>query len=157
MNVRDKEKPECGPQGQQRLLRQMWRFFLVGSAAFMVNGVLVEILVHPIGPVKAQLFAFPLAATVAWWLNRTYTFGASSSALHREWFTYIMANGIGWLINNGVYLLLIYRFRLVAQHPSLAVAAGSIAGMFVNFILSRQLVFRKNDVPPLPKTSSSLH
>ncbi len=155
MNVRDVKKPESGPP-QQRLLRQMWRFFLVGTAAFVVNGALVEILVGHIGPVKAQLMAFPLAATVAWWLNRCYTFGASSSALHREWLHYIMANGIGWLINNGVYLVLIYRFRLAAQHPSLAVAAGSIAGMFANFILSRQLVFRKNNVPPSPTTSSSL-
>ena len=31
---------------------------------------------------------------------------------------------------------------LVAAHPVLGVAAGSVAGMFANFFLSRQLVFR---------------
>lgn len=123
-------------------MHQVWRFFLVGSVAFVVNGSFVEILVGPVGPVKAQLIAFPVAATVAWWLNRKYTFGASGHKLHREWFNYILANSIGWLINNGLYLVLIYRFPLAAQHPSLAVAAGSVAGMFANFILSRQLVFR---------------
>ncbi|MGD9946904.1 MAG: GtrA family protein [Desulfobulbus sp.] len=139
--------------GQHRLIRQAYRFFLVGTAAFVVNGALVELLVGAIGPVKAQLLAFPLAATVAWWLNRKYTFGASGHKLHREWLHYILANSIGWLINNGVYLVLIYRFALAARHPSLAVAAGSIAGMFVNFILSRQLVFRKkNSVTPPEST-----
>lgn len=142
------------PPGQRRLLHQMWRFFLVGTAAFVVNAGLVETLVGSMGPVKAQLLAFPVAATVAWWLNRQYTFGASSHKLHREWFHYIIANAIGWLLNNGVYLVLVYRFSLAAQHPSLAVGAGSLAGMFANFILSRQLVFRQKKVPPSPTTSS---
>jgi len=31
---------------------------------------------------------------------------------------------------------------LVAAHPVLGGAAGAIAGMFGNFVLSRQLVFR---------------
>ncbi len=126
------------------LVQQMWRFFLVGTAAFVVNAGLVELLVRAIGPVWAQVLAFPVAATVAWWLNRHYTFGASGRSLGREWLHYILANALGWLINNGVYLLCVYRFPLAAQHPSLAVAAGSIAGMVANFILSRQLVFRTN-------------
>lgn len=155
--MRAKRQAESVPTGQRQLLHQMWRFFLVGSAAFVVNAALVEMLVGAMGPIKAQLLAFPVAATVAWWLNRQYTFGASSHKPHREWFHYIIANSIGWLINNGVYLVLVYRSTLAAQHPSLAVAAGSIAGMCANFILSRQLVFRQKNVPPSSTTPSSLH
>lgn len=128
--------------GAARLLRQMWRFLLVGTAAFVVNAGLVELLVRSIGPVWAQVMAFPVAASVAWWLNRRYTFGASGRSLGSEWLHYIVANALGWLLNNGVYLLCVYRFAVAARHPSLAVAAGSIAGMVANFILSRQLVFR---------------
>ena len=124
------------------LLGQMGRFVLVGTAVFGVNAVLVELLVTAVGPVWAQVIAFPLAATLAWWLNRRYTFGASGSSLRREWLHYILANALGWLLNNGVYLLCVDRFALAARHPALAVAAGSIAGMVANFILSRQLVFR---------------
>jgi hypothetical protein len=40
-------------------MRQFWRFSLVGVAAFAVNGGLVELLVHFLGPVRAQLIAFP--------------------------------------------------------------------------------------------------
>lgn len=128
------------------LLGQMGRFVLVGTAVFGVNAVLVELLVTGMGPLWAQVIAFPLAATLAWWLNRRYTFGASGSGLRREWLRYMLANGLGWLLNNGVYLLCVDRFPLAALHPSLAVAAGSIAGMVANFILSRQLVFRSERV-----------
>jgi putative flippase GtrA len=31
---------------------------------------------------------------------------------------------------------------LAAAHPVLGVAAGSIAGMFINFVVSRRFVFR---------------
>ena len=120
----------------------MGRFLLVGTAVFGVNAALVELLVAAVGPVWAQVLAFPVAATLAWGLNRRYTFGASGSSLRREWLRYILANALGWLLNNGVYLLCVDRFALAAQHPSLAVAAGSIAGMVANFILSRQFVFR---------------
>lgn len=128
---------------QSGLYRQIWRFFLVGTAAFVVNAGLVEVLVLATGPVKAQLLAFPVAATVAWWLNRQYTFGASGQKLHHEWLHYILVNALGWLLNNTVYLVCVYQFTQAARHPSLAVAAGSLAGMAANFILSRQLVFRK--------------
>lgn len=128
------------------LLGQMGRFSVVGTAVFGVNAALGELLVAGVGPLWAQGLAFPVAATLAWWLNRRYTFGASDRSLRREWLHYILVNGIGWLLNNGVYLACIYRFALAARHPSLAVAAGSLAGMVANFILSRQLVFRTNRV-----------
>ncbi len=130
------------PGAGSPLLGQMGRFLLVGTAVFGVNAALMELLVAAVGPLWAQALAFPVAATLAWWLNRRYTFGASDRSLRREWLHYLLANGLGWLLNNGVYLLCVDRFVLAARHPSLAVAAGSIAGMVANFILSRQLVFR---------------
>ena len=132
------------PEVGSSLLGQLRRFLLVGTAVFGVNAALVELLVGRLGPLWAQVLAFPLAATLAWWLNRRYTFGASDRSRRSEWLHYILANALGWLLNNGVYLLCIARLSLAAQHPALAVAAGSIAGMAANFILSRQLVFRSN-------------
>lgn len=130
------------PGAGSPLAGQIGHFLLVGTAVFGVNAALVELLVIGVGPLWAQALAFPLAATLAWWLNRRYTFGASGSSPQREWLHYLLANALGWLLNNGVYLLCVDRFALAALHPSLAVAAGSIAGMVANFLLSRQLVFR---------------
>ena len=125
------------------LMRQFGRFSLVGVAAFAVNAGLVEMLAPSIGPVRAQMIAFPVAATAAWWLNRRYTFGASGLAPHREWLRYVLANAAGWLINNAIYLVMVFNLALASNHPFLAVAAGSIAGLAANFLLSRRMVFSR--------------
>lgn len=125
------------------VLHQLWRFSMVGVVAFMVNAGLVELLVVLTGPVCAQLIAFPIAATVAWQLNRRYTFAASGLPPRQEWIRYILANFAGWLINNGAYLVLVLKVPLIATHPAIAVAAGSLSGLTANFLLSRQLVFKK--------------
>jgi len=45
-------------------------------------------------------------------------------------------------VNYGTYAALIALVPLVSAHPVIGVAAGAIAGMFGNFVLSRRLVFR---------------
>jgi putative flippase GtrA len=107
----------------------------------------VEILAPEIGPLQAQGFAFPLAASVTWWCNRRFTFGASHRTVHQEWLRYLLANALGWTANNGVYVWMIFSLPLAYQHPALAVAAGSLAGMVFNFSVSRRLVFNKSALP----------
>lgn len=124
------------------LMGQIWRFSLVGSAVFAVNAGLVEMLVPFFGPVRSQMIAFPLAATAAWLLNRRYTFGASGLEPHREWLQYILANSAGWLINNAIYLAIVFNLPLAYSHPFIAVAAGSISGLAANFFFTRQMVFK---------------
>jgi hypothetical protein len=46
------------------------------------------------------------------------------------------------VLNRGTYAILITFVPLCAQEPVYAVGAGAIAGMFVNFSLSRAMVFR---------------
>jgi putative flippase GtrA len=49
---------------------------------------------------------------------------------------------LGLVLNRGTYAGLIATVPLCVAAPVLAVAAGSVAGMLVNFTLSRQMVFR---------------
>jgi len=125
------------------MMHEFWRFSLVGVAAFLVNAGLVEMLAPWIGPACSQMFAFPVAATAAWWLNRRFTFRGSGLLPHREWLRYVVANSVGWLMNNATYLLIISHLSLASAHPSLAVAAGSVSGLTANFFLSRRIVFNK--------------
>lgn len=129
------------------LLRQIWRFGLVGVVGYIVNASCVEFLAPDIGPLQAQGFAFPLAASVTWWCNRRFTFGASHRAVHQEWLRYLLANALGWTANNGVYVWMIFSLPLTYEHPALAVAGGSLAGMVFNFSVSRRLVFNKSALP----------
>ncbi|MGZ4999546.1 MAG: GtrA family protein, partial [Methylomonas sp.] len=124
------------------LLQQIWRFGLVGVAGYIVNAGLVEAFVLNMGPIWAQTLAFPAAVSVTWWLNRSFTFGASGHSLHHEWLRYVLANALGWAVNNGTYLWMIFSVSIAYQHPAIAVAAGSLTGMILNFSTSRLLVFK---------------
>ncbi|MDD5319235.1 MAG: GtrA family protein [Methylococcales bacterium] len=124
------------------LLQQIWRFALVGVAGYIVNACMVEALAPAMGPIWAQVLAFPVAVTVTWWLNRRYTFGASHRALHHEWLRFVLANALGWVANNGAYVWMIFNMPLAYKHPALAVAVGSLAGMVFNFAMTRQFVFK---------------
>lgn len=138
--------PACGETLNSRngeLLGQVWRFGLVGIVGYVVNAGLVESLVLSVGPIRAQMLAFPAAVSVTWWLNRRYTFGASHHSLHHEWLRYVLANLLGWCANNGAYLWMIFSVPLAYRHPALAVAVGSLAGMVLNFSASRLIVFNK--------------
>jgi putative flippase GtrA len=55
---------------------------------------------------------------------------------------FLVANSLGLVLNRGTYAALIATVPLCVEAPVLAVAAGSVAGMIVNFTLSRQMVFR---------------
>ena len=55
---------------------------------------------------------------------------------------FIGANGLGFLLNRGTFLLLVEFVPLCAEQPVFAIAAGVGAGMLANFSLSRRLVFR---------------
>lgn len=135
--------PEPTPSGASRRLRdEMLRFGLVGVVGFVVNAGLVEAFAAFIGPAWAQAIAFPAAVTTTWWLNRRYTFAASRYHWRHEWLRYAGANMLGWIANNGVYFLLILNVAFIWRHASIAVAAGSLAGMVFNFAASKWLVFR---------------
>lgn len=131
------------PAKNAELLQQIWRFGLVGILGYVVNAGLVEAFVSALGPVKAQVLAFPAAVSVTWWLNRRFTFGASRHSWPQEWLRYVFANLLGWLANNGLYLWTVFNFASAYQHPAIAVAAGSLAGMIFNFSTSRFIVFKK--------------
>ena len=106
-----------------------------------VNAGIVEALAHTLGPGWAQPMAFPVAASVTWWLNRRYTFGASQSLWQLELMRYIASNVMGWMANNGAYFLMILFNPFAYHHPAFAVAVGSLAGMVFNFKFSRRFVF----------------
>jgi putative flippase GtrA len=135
----DEAKNKAGRNG---LVNQLGRFALVGVVGYLINAGLVEALVLSLGPVQAQILAFPAAVTATWWLNRQYTFGASQHPKHHEWLRYVLANILGWLANNGAYLWMVFSFPLAYRHPALAVAVGSLLGMAFNFCGSRWLVFK---------------
>ena len=124
--------------------RQFARFALAGVAGLAAD-VLVLYLALAIGMgfYAGRVLSFLAAVWVTWQINRHYTFdsGLAGSAW-RQWWRYLAAMLGGGAVNYAAYSLVIL---LAAPRPWLAlaaVAAGSLAGMLVNFTSARLVVFR---------------
>jgi len=125
------------------MLAQFLRFGTVGAFGFVVDTATVYATRGRLGLYGAGVLAFLVAASANWALNRVWTFrGLGTGALHRQWAMFLAANSLGFVLNRGAYFILVTVSVLCAANPVIAVAAGSITGMFANFTLSRRLVFR---------------
>ncbi|HWX51363.1 MAG TPA: GtrA family protein [Roseomonas sp.] len=127
------------------LLGQMLRFGVVGTVGFVVDtATLYAALALGAGLYAGRVLSYVVAATSNWALNRAWTFrDARRDAAGRQWLLFLAVNLVGFAVNYGTYAALVSLVPLVAAHPVLGVAAGSLAGMASNFLLSRRLVFRQ--------------
>jgi putative flippase GtrA len=125
------------------LLAQFLRFGVVGTTGFIVDTVTVYGLRRTLGLYGAGMVAYIVAASINWALNRIWTFrGQGNGPVHRQWAMFMATNLVGFVLNRGTYALLVTFLPAAAEQPVIATAAGAVAGMFVNFSLSRRLVFR---------------
>ena len=128
----------------ERLLiaEEFTRFGLVGLVGFFVDTGVVYALRHNFGLYGAALISYVAAASVTWILNRNWTFkGRGSGQIHRQWALFLVANLGGFVLNRGVYALLVTFVALCARQPVIAITAGVLVAMTSNFMLSRNLVF----------------
>jgi len=125
------------------VLVQFLMFGAVGVAGFVADTATVYALRRSLGLYGAGMVAYVIAASVTWILNRIWTFrGQGSGPVHHQWARFLLVNGAGFILNRGTYAVLVTFVPLCAEQPVFAVGAGAIAGMFVNFGLSRKVVFR---------------
>ena len=125
------------------LLRQFLRFGTVGFVGFLADTATVYALKGSLGLYVAGAMSYLTAATVTWALNRIWTFrGLGGGSVHRQWVMFLGANALGFVLNRGTYFILITVSPFCVQYPVVAIIAGVAMGMFVNFHLSRTLVFR---------------
>jgi putative flippase GtrA len=120
------------------------RFAITGVVAAGVDMAVLTLCVRWIGLdlYSARVASYLAAATTAWWINRRISFAdRSSSNRAREWLRYLAANLLGGIINYAVYAVLVSASAVFAQHPLLAVAAGSLSGLLSNFAMSQRYVF----------------
>jgi len=124
---------------------QLLRFALVGVVGFVVDASCLQIYLAllPGHFFDGRAASYLAAATTTWACNRYFTFGASTGAAARQWGRFVLFNLSGGAVNYGVYAALVATQPFVADHPALAVAAGSLSGLGVNFAVSRKFVFRR--------------
>jgi putative flippase GtrA len=135
-----------------RTLLQFLRFGVVGTVGFVVDtAVLYAGLAAGLGLYGGRAVSYLVAATTTWALNRAWTFrGQGEGPAMRQWALFVVLNLVGFAFNYGTYAALVASVTLVAQHPVIGVAAGSLAGMMGNFLLSRRFVFGGANRAPDP-------
>jgi putative flippase GtrA len=87
----------------------------------------------------ARALAVFLAMSATWLGNQWLTFRASKPPMAKEWDTYLVANGIGALLNYSIYSLAILRGAL--WFPSLCLDSGT--AMVYNFTINHRTIFQE--------------
>jgi putative flippase GtrA len=125
------------------------RFGLVGACGFVVDETIVTILHYgiEINFYAARAVSIFCAATFTWWGNRNLTFAEHAATggpleVGREWLRFMLANGIGALVNYATSSLLVRYAPVPLGYPLVAVAAGVGVGLVFNFTLSKRFVFK---------------
>ena len=125
------------------LIAQFLRFGTVGTSGFLIDTAIVYALAGSLGLYGAGLVSYIVAASSCWALNRVFTFrGRGHGSARRQWARYLLINISGLVFNRGTFAMLVALVPFCAAQPVFAVAGGAVAGMMVNFTLSRQVVFR---------------
>lgn len=125
-------------------MTQFLRFCVVGTVGFAIDAGILQLLVSAMdaNPYFARVISFLAAASVTWLLNRRYTFELEHGATRAEWARYTSFMVFGALVNYGAFAFLITVWEFAHAQPWLGVAVGSIAGLGINFLTSRLLVFQ---------------
>jgi len=128
--------------GPARLAMQFLRFGAVGAAGFVVDTSVVYALRASAGIYAAGVAAYAMAATFTWAFNRIWTFrGSQRMPAGRQWAVFLATQSAGFVVNRGVFFVLVTVSPFCADYPVVAIAAGVGAGMFVNFATARRYVF----------------
>jgi putative flippase GtrA len=128
------------------LLGEAFRFGLVGVAGYIVDVAALMLIVRlGIDPFTARVPSFIAAASATWYLNRRFTFREAQAqpvSVRRQWALFVVLMLPGAALNYGTYALLVAHFDLARRLLAVPVAAGALAGMSVNFLVSKLVVFR---------------
>ncbi|MFP4247196.1 MAG: GtrA family protein [Halochromatium sp.] len=126
------------------LFRQVWRFGAIGALGFAVDALVLTGLVRVggWGVYESRWLSFALAVTVTWGLNRRFTFAQRAARNRsREYGRYVAVQGLGALINLGVYAVVLMVWPVLEAWPVLPLAAGSGVAMVFNFVGARYFAY----------------
>lgn len=124
-------------------MKKLVRFGIVGTAGFVIDAVLLWLLLEttPLGPFLARAIAIAAALVSTWYLNRSFTFGASRRSIAVEGFRYgsvgLVSSAVNYLIYSGLLL------SLPILQPMAALVIASIAAMAFSFFGYSRFVFRR--------------
>lgn len=127
-----------------KILREFILFGIAGTLGFVVDTAVLYLLNPALGPFYGRAVSFFAAVVTTWSINRAFAFKGRKSAYSRtrEFAYYFVLMLTGGVANYGAYSWLVVSYPLVREHLIIGVAIGSLAGMTINFLVSRFLLYR---------------
>lgn len=126
---------------------ELVRFGMAGAVGFVVDSGILYLCVRFFGwdPYSGRALSFLAAVTTTWTLNRRFTFSDQTpqARLPRQYLRYVLGALTGGSVNYATYAVLVYNSDWVQTYLIVGIAAGSLAGMIVNFSVSKWWVFRR--------------
>lgn len=128
-----------------KISRSFVWFLVAGGLAFLVDVGVLSLLRGVLGVYGARVVSFWLAATVTWLINRNISFAGrpASGGLLSEYLRYLGLMLGGGLVNLAVYSLLAWCLAQTPLWLAVYVAAGTLAGMSVNYLGMSRLLYRQ--------------
>lgn len=126
----------------RKLSLEIFYFGVSGILGYVVDVAALYLVMDGVGLYFGRVFSFLMAASFTWVFNRFITFRTRTSrfSIGYEYRTYLLFMLAGASVNYGIYVLALQVSSGVP--PYLAVALGSFGGMWINFFLSRNLLFK---------------
>ncbi len=123
------------------------RFAVIGALGMPVDWAVLQLMVHlGTGPYFGRVISWFCAASFTWAGNRYFTFAVSRargfSGTLKEWVRFLAANGVGGLVNVGLYSVLVRFAPPPFNDLTVALVCGVLLGLVFNFTLSKKLVFK---------------
>lgn len=124
-------------------MKKLVRFGIVGTIGFVIDATVLWLLLAttPLGPFIARAIAIVVALVATWYLNRSFTFGASRRSLAVEGFRYGSVGVTSAVVNYLIYTLLLLSLPIL--QPLAALVLASIAAMAFSFFGYSRFVFRR--------------
>lgn len=124
--------------------KELFLFGLAGTAGFLIDSAVLYALKGAMGLYLARAVSFLCAVLGTWLINRNLTFQHRSSqlSLGQEFIRYLTMMLLGGAVNYMAYALSIHYLPTVRDYPVLGVALGSLAGMVINYLQMRLLLFK---------------
>ena len=125
-------------------MRRFLLFCISGTLGFLVDTGVYYLAALTLPYYAARGLSFFIGVITTWLFNRNITFRGLkfNGSLFSEFLTYFTSMLAGGAVNYLSFVLCMKFWPLVVTYPVLGIAVGSIAGLFVNFTLSKLLIYR---------------
>lgn len=120
-------------------------FVIAGVIGFVVDVGILYLTKAQFGLYGGRAISFVCAASATWLINRNVTFAGhhSGKPLLHEYLSYLLLMCGGGIVNYGAYAAGVLLSTTIATDPVIGVAIGSLAGLTVNFVSAKYLLFQK--------------